>query len=143
MNMTKITVDALIYADIGCVWKFYTQPEHITKWNFASEDWHCPKVQNDLKPGGIYIARMEAKDGSFGFDFKAVYDEILPLKKIIYTMEDDRKVITTFENLENQTKITTLFDAENQNTIDIQKKGWQAILNNFKRYVEDHKKDSV
>ncbi|WLD23359.1 SRPBCC family protein [Flavobacterium dauae] len=141
--MTKITVDALIYADIDCVWKFYTQPEHITKWNFASEDWHCPKVQNDLKPGGIYIARMEAKDGSFGFDFKAVYDEILPLKKIIYTMEDNRKVITTFENLENQTKITTLFDAENQNTIDIQKKGWQAIIDNFKRYVEDHKKDTV
>src|SRR5690554_8207369 len=86
--------------------------------------------------GGIYTARMEAKDGSFGFDLKAVYDEIVPFEKIIYTMEDGRKVLTTFEKVNDKTKITTIFEAENQNPVDMQKAGWQAILGNFRRYVE-------
>src|SRR5690554_2618764 len=136
MNSTKITIEALIAADIEKVWDFYTDPEHITKWNYASDDWHCPKAENDMKIGGKYAARMEVKDGSFGFDFEAVYDEIIPFEKIVYTIEDGRKVVTVFENLNDKTKVTTIFEAENQNPVDMQKAGWQAILNNFKRYVE-------
>ncbi len=136
MNSTKITIETTINANTDKVWQYYTQPKHITKWNFASDDWHCPKAENDMTVGGTYTARMEAKDGSFGFDLKAVYDEIIPFEKIVYTMEDGRKVITTFENLNNKTKVITIFEAENQNPVDMQKAGWQDILDNFRRYVE-------
>ena len=136
MNSTKITIETTINADTNKVWDYWTKPEHITKWNFASDDWHCPKAENDMIVGGIYTARMEAKDGSFGFDLKAVYDEIVPFEKIVYTMEDGRKVLTTFEKVNDKTKITTIFEAENQNPVDMQKAGWQAILGNFRRYVE-------
>lgn len=136
MKGTKITIETTINADADKVWEFYTQPKHITKWNFASDDWHCPKAENDMKIGGTYSAQMEAKDGSFGFDFKAIYDEITPFEKIVYTIEDGRKVITTFEDLNGKTNVSTIFEAENQNPVDMQKAGWQAILNNFKRYVE-------
>jgi uncharacterized protein YndB with AHSA1/START domain len=138
MNFTKITIDAVIVADIQKVWDYYNSPEHITKWNHASDDWHCPKAENDMKIGGTYLARMEAKDGSFGFDFKAIYDEIIPMAKVAYTFEDERKVVTTFEKHGVKTKVTTVFDAEAMNPIDMQKAGWQAILNNFKRYTETH-----
>jgi uncharacterized protein YndB with AHSA1/START domain len=138
MNFTKITIDAVIVADIQKVWDYYNSPEHITKWNHASDDWHCPKAENDMKIGGTYLARMEAKDGSFGFDFKAIYDEIIPMAKVAYTLEDERKVVTTFEKQGVKTKVTTVFDAEAMNPIDMQKAGWQAILNNFKRYTETH-----
>jgi uncharacterized protein YndB with AHSA1/START domain len=138
MNFTKITIDTVIVADIQKVWDYYNSPEHITKWNHASDDWHCPKAENDMKVGGTYLARMEAKDGSFGFDFKAIYDEIIPMAKVAYTLEDERKVVTIFEKQGEQTKVTTVFDAEGMNPIDMQKAGWQAILNNFKRYTETH-----
>jgi|SRR5690606_417949 uncharacterized protein YndB with AHSA1/START domain len=138
MDFTKITIEVLIAADIEKVWDYYNSPKHITKWNFASDDWHCPKAENDMKIGGIYNARMEAKDGSFGFDFKAIYDEIIPMTKVAYTLGDERKVVTTFEKQGIQTKVTTVFDAEGMNPIDMQKAGWQAILNNFKRYTENN-----
>lgn len=138
MNSTKITIETTINADTNKVWDYWTKPEHITKWNFASDDWHCPKAENDMRVGGTYSARMEAKDGSFGFDFKAVYDEIISFEKIVYTMEDGRKVLTTFEKVNDKTKITTIFEAENQNPVDMQKAGWQAILDNFRRYVENN-----
>lgn len=138
MNFTKITINTVIVADIQKVWDYYNSPEHITKWNHASDDWHCPKAENDMKIGGTYLARMEAKDGSFGFDFKAIYDEIIPMAKVAYTLEDERKVVTTFEKQGEQTKVTTVFDAEGMNPIDMQKAGWQAILNNFKRYTETY-----
>ena len=138
MDFTKITIEALIAADIEKVWDYYNTPKHITNWNFASDDWHCPKAENDMKIGGIYNARMEAKDGSFGFDFKAIYDEIIPMAKVAYTLGDERKVVTTFEKQGIQTKVTTVFDAEGMNPIDMQKAGWQAILNNFKRYTENN-----
>jgi len=118
------------------VWEAWTKPEHITKWNFASDDWHCPKASNDLKVGGKYTARMEAKDGSFGFEFEAIYDEVINQKKMTYTMEDGRKVTTDFENVGSKTKVTTLFDAEKENPEEMQRNGWQAILNNFKKYIE-------
>lgn len=132
MNTTKITVEATISADTNKVWGFWTKPEYITKWNFASDDWHCPKAENDLRVGGKYSARMETKDGSFGFDFEAIYDEVIGQKKITYTMLDGRQATTDFEHRDNKTKVTTTFDAENENPADIQREGWQAILNNFK-----------
>ncbi len=138
MNFTKITIEALIAASPEKVWDYYNSPKHITQWNHASDDWHCPKAENDMKIGGTYLARMEAKDGSFGFDFKAIYDEIIPMAKVAYTLEDERKVVTTFEKQGEQTKVTTVFDAEGMNPIDMQKAGWQAILNNFKRYTETY-----
>lgn len=136
MHTTKITIEAVISAGIEKVWDHYTKPEHITHWNFASDDWQCPKAENDLRAGGKYFARMEAKDGSFGFDFEAVYDEVVYLKKIAYTMGDGRQAITRFENQGGNTKVNTTFDPENSNPVEMQREGWQAILNNFKKYVE-------
>ena len=136
MSNTKIKIQATVSADIKKVWEYWTKSEHITKWNFASDDWHCPRAENDLKIGGKFNSRMEAKDGSFGFDFWGIYDEIVEHKKIVYTMGDGRKAITTFEDQNNKTKVTTLFEPENENPVEMQKGGWQAILNNFKKYVE-------
>ena len=134
--MTKITVEAIVKSDLKNVWKNWTEPEHITQWNFASPEWQCPRASNDLRVGGKYAARMEAKDGSFGFDFEATYEEILPEKKITYTMGDGRKATTTFEKVSDGTKVVTVFDAETQNPVDMQRNGWQAILNNFKAHAE-------
>jgi uncharacterized protein YndB with AHSA1/START domain len=136
MAGTKITIDSLINAPVDKVWNYWTAPEHIVNWNFASDDWCCPWAKNDLKPGGTYAARMEAKDGSFGFEFEAVYDEVEKNKRIAYTMADGRVAVTDFEDHGGQTKVTTRFDAEDQNPEDMQQQGWQAILNNFKKYVE-------
>jgi uncharacterized protein YndB with AHSA1/START domain len=133
---TKITVQADINAEPKKVWEYYTKPEHITKWNFASDDWHCPSATNDLRVGGIYNARMEAKDKSFGFDFKLVYDKIVDQKTIAYTMEDGRKATVDFDGKGNTTHVTVTFDAESQNSEAMQQQGWQMILNNFKKYVE-------
>lgn len=99
MSTIKITVQATIAEDIEKVWDYYTNPEHITKWNFAADDWHCPKAENDMKAGGKYSARMEAKDGSWGFDFDATYDEVIDNEKFTYTMSDGRQATTNFENL--------------------------------------------
>lgn len=138
MNKTKITVEAIISADSKKVWDFWNKPEHITKWNFAVDDWHCPRSENDLRVGGKLNSRMEAKDGSFGFDFEAIYDEIIDQKKITYSMADGRQATTSFENLGDKTKVTTTFDAETENPVEMQKEGWQAILNNFKKYAESN-----
>ncbi len=134
--MGKITVEAVVAANPKKVWDAYVEPQHITKWNFASDDWQCPSAQNDLKVGGKYAVRMEAKDGSFGFDFEAIYDEVRIQKSLTYTMGDGRQATTQFEDLGGNTKVTTTFDAEKMNSEKMQKDGWQAILNNFKKYVE-------
>jgi uncharacterized protein YndB with AHSA1/START domain len=136
MGHSKIKIEAVIAKDTKKVWEYWTKPEHITKWNFASDDWQCPHAKSDLRVGGTYAARMEAKDGSFGFDFEAVYDEVVVQKRIAYTMADGRRAITDFENLGHETKVTTTFDAEKENSEEMQRQGWQAILNNFKRYAE-------
>jgi uncharacterized protein YndB with AHSA1/START domain len=136
MNATKITVQATISADSSKVWDFYTNPKHITKWNFASDDWHCPSAENDMRVGGKYKSRMEAKDGSFGFDYEATYDEVVGKEKFIYTMPDGRQVTTRFERLGDKTKVIITFDAESENSEEMQRGGWQAILDNFKKYVE-------
>lgn len=138
MNTTKITVEATVSADINKVWDYYTKPEHITKWNFASDDWQCPKAENDMRVGGKYAARMEAKDGSFGFDFEATYNEIIDKEKFTYTMGDGREATVNFENLGGKTKVTVTFDAESVNSEEMQKGGWQTILNNFKKYTENN-----
>jgi uncharacterized protein YndB with AHSA1/START domain len=138
MKSEKIRIAATIAADRKKVWDFYTNPKHIVNWNFASDDWCCPKTTNNLKKGGTYSSRMEAKDGSFGFDFEAIYDEVITEEKLIYTLGDGRKVIVTFEILNNTTKVIIYFDAETENPIEMQKDGWQAILNNFKKYTENN-----
>jgi uncharacterized protein YndB with AHSA1/START domain len=134
----KVTIEATIAADTKKVWDFWTKPEHITNWNFASDEWQCPKAENDLRVGGKYFARMEARDGSFGFDFEAIYDEVIDQKKITYTMDDGRQATTDLEPLNGSTKVTTTFDVESENDPEMQRSGWQAILDNFKKYVESN-----
>ncbi len=131
-----ITVETLLNAPIEKVWEFWTTPEHITKWNQASEDWHTTRAKNDLRIGGKFLSRMEAKDGSFGFDFEGIYDSIITHEKISYTLLDDRKVAILFLQTEDGVQITETFEAETENTLELQKFGWQAILNNFKTCVE-------
>ncbi|MEH7393076.1 SRPBCC family protein [Bacillus sp. JJ1474] len=132
----EITVETTVQAPVEKVWEYWTEPIHITKWNFASDDWHSPFAENDLRVGGKFISRMEAKDGSFGFDFSGVYDEIKLYEVIAYTMEDGRKVKITFNDRGNETEVIETFDAEASNSIELQQQGWQAILNNFKKYIE-------
>lgn len=131
----RITVTATINADAKKVWDNYTNPVHITKWSFPDPSWHCPKVENDLKIGGKYFARMEAKDGSFGFDFEAIYDDIKMGQSFTYTF-GDRKATVNLKGLDKQTEIIIVFDAENENPFEMQKGGCQAILNSFKNYTE-------
>jgi uncharacterized protein YndB with AHSA1/START domain len=136
MSFTKITIQANINAAINTVWNKYTDAQHIIHWNFASDDWCCPSASNNLQVGGKYIARMEAKDGSFGFDFEAIYNEIEPLTKIKYSFSDAREIEIFFESKNDSTDIKIIFDAENENPLEMQQQGWQAILNNFKAYAE-------
>jgi uncharacterized protein YndB with AHSA1/START domain len=135
-NVTRITVESTVNAPVEKVWKFWSAPEHITKWCAASEDWHAPKAENDLKKGGTFSTRMEAKDGSFGFDFGGVYDEVKTNELIEYTMGDGRKVAVKFASNGNETTVTETFDAESTNPVEMQQGGWQAILDNFKKYTE-------
>lgn len=135
-NKTAITIEATVNAPIEKVWKYWNGPEHIVKWNAASDDWHTTSAQNDLQVGGKFSSRMEAKDGSFGFDFGGVYDKVETNKLIEYTLGDERKVKTIFTADNNSTKIVTTFDAEETHSIEMQKGGWQAILNSFKKYTE-------
>lgn len=136
MNNSQITIEALVNTNLDTAWTAYTSPEHIVNWNFASDDWQCPSAENDLRAGGKYKARMEAKDGSFGFDFEAVYDEVIPHSKLAYTMGDGRKCIITFTEIENAVKVVTVFEAESMNPPEFQKQGWQMILDNYKKYTE-------
>jgi uncharacterized protein YndB with AHSA1/START domain len=136
--MELIKINASIEAPVSKVWTYWNTPEHIVNWNFASNDWICPKAESDFRPGGKYLARMEAKDGSFGFDFTAVFDEIKDQKKVVYTIEDGRKVSTEFKSAGDVTEVTTVFEAESENPVEMQREGWQAILNNFKAYTENN-----
>lgn len=133
---TKITVATTVDRPSKEVWEMWTSPGHITNWNFASDDWQCPTAENDLREGGKFVSRMEAKDGSAGFDFSGVYDEIILHKLIAYTMDDGRKVRINFDEKEGKTKITQIFEAEDSHSIDEQKNGWQSIMDNFKKYAD-------
>jgi uncharacterized protein YndB with AHSA1/START domain len=131
-----ITVEATIIAPVAKVWEYWSKPEHITQWCNASPDWHAPRAENDLHVGGKFSTRMEAKDGSFGFDFGGVYDEVKAKELITYTLGDERKVSIHFSSDGNTTKLVETFEAEDENPVEMQKGGWQAILDNFKKYVE-------
>ncbi len=133
---TVITVKSNINAPVEKVWEYWTKPEHIIQWCYASDDWHTPRAENDLREGGKFSSRMEAKDGSMGFDFAGVYDRVKPNQYIEYTMDDGRKVTIDFTATGNTTTVVESFEAENINSLELQKTGWQAILDNFKKYSE-------
>lgn len=137
-NPTRVTVQAVIQAPIEKVWKYWNEPEHITKWNHASDDWHSPWSRNDLREGGQFVTRMEAKDGSMGFDFGGTYDVVKLHEQISYTMGDDRKVDIFFTAQGNETRVVETFDAETTHPVEYQQAGWQAIMDNFKKYTEQN-----
>ncbi|WP_143307436.1 SRPBCC family protein [Chitinophaga vietnamensis] len=134
-----ITVKATINAPVEKVWEYWAGPQHITQWASAHPDWHAPRAENDLRPGGKFLTRMEAKDGSFGFDFGGVYDDVKNHELITYTLGDGRKVSVNFEGKGNTTNIVETFDPENENPLEMQQQGWQNILDNFKSYTEAHR----
>lgn len=137
--MEAITVKSSVNAGLDKVWDYYNEPAHVQQWNAAHESWHCPKAENDLREGGRFSYRMEARDGSFGFDFGGVYDSVKPKESFSYTMDDQRKVVVSFiPEGEAQTNVVVMFDPEAQNPAEMQEQGWQAILDNFKNYAETH-----
>lgn len=133
---TLITIEATVKASAEKVWKLWTTPSDIIQWNSPSPEWHTPKAEHDLKAGGKFLFRMEARDGSMGFDFGGVYDVVNPNEYLEYTIGDGRKVKINFNSKSSETHIVQTFEAETQNSIDMQRGGWQAILNNFKKYAE-------
>lgn len=135
---TKITVECTIKSSLDKVWDFWTTPEHIMRWNHASDDWYTPKATNNLIVGGRFCYTMAAKDGSFSFDFEGTYKEVIEKKSIKYTLDDDREVSIDFIAIGDTIEIVESFEAETQNTIELQQSGWQAILNNFKKLVENN-----
>ena len=135
-NKTAITVEALVKAPIDKVWSSWTDPKHITKWNQASDDWHSPHAENDLRTGGKFKTTMTAKDGSMSFDFEGIYTNVQQNKLIEYAMADGRKVSVVFSQNGNQTKVVETFDPESENPIEMQRGGWQAILDSFRKYTE-------
>lgn len=134
--MDRITVQTSVRSDIERVWDCWTAPEHITKWNFASDEWCCPSAENDLKPNGKFSWRMEAKDGSLGFDFEGTYTNIVDKRSIAYELADGRKVDIDFSQKGNEVVVTETFDPEEINSKELQRSGWQAILDNFKKHLE-------
>lgn len=136
MEKTTITVESTVKAPVEKVWKYWTSPDDITKWNSPSDDWHTPRAENDLRVGGKFLSRMEAKDGSFGFDFEGVYEKVVEHKQISYSMSDGRRVNILFSDNGKETKVSETFDPESENSLEMQKAGWQAILDNFKKYAE-------
>lgn len=137
-RIMPITISVTINAPVEKVWTYYTEPEHLMQWNFASDDWMCPSATNDLRVGGTFTSRMEAKDGSFGFDFGGTYSEVVSNERIVYSMSDGRKVELNFSEQDGVTAVETIFDAEKENPEEMQREGWQAILNNFKKHVESN-----
>jgi uncharacterized protein YndB with AHSA1/START domain len=133
-----ITVRTTVKAPVAKVWEYWTAPCHIEAWNNASEGWHTPRAENDLRPGGKFRMRMEARDGSAGFDFGGLYDEVTENRFISYHIDDGRKVETTFSPRGDETVVTETFEPELSHPADMQRSGWQSILDNFKKYVESH-----
>ncbi|MGE5419757.1 MAG: SRPBCC domain-containing protein [Chloroflexota bacterium] len=133
---TKITVETIVIAPVEKVWDIWTEPRHIVHWNFASIDWHTTYAENDLRVGGKFLARMESKDGREGFDFTGTYNSLELYKIIEYSLADGRRVRVTFDFKGTGTRVTEIFETEAVNSPERQQEGWQAILDNFKRYVE-------
>lgn len=133
-----ITVQTTVDAPIETVWECWTVPSHVTQWNHASDDWHSPIGTNDLREGGTFSYRMEAKDKSAGFDFGGTYTKVVDKRQIDFTMTDGRTVHITFEQKDGKTRIAETFDPESENPPEMQRQGWQAILDNFKKHAEGH-----
>jgi uncharacterized protein YndB with AHSA1/START domain len=133
----KLVVETTINAPVKKVWQCWTEPEHIMQWNNASADWHTTKAENNLKAGGNFLSRMEAKDGSFGFDFTGTHSEIKKHERIASIMGDGREMTVYFYEKGKKTWLVECFEIEMENTKDLQYGGWQAILNNFKKHVEN------
>src|SRR5690606_10702521 len=136
MEKQVIHIEAEVNAPLQKVWDIYNSEEAITQWNQPSPDWHCPSPSNDLRVGGRFKHRMEAKDGSFGFDYEGEYTEVMPYQKIGYRIDDGRNVNISFKELNDKTVLDIDFEAEDENPIEMQKGGWQAILDSFKSYTE-------
>lgn len=134
---TNISISATIHAPVAKVWQNWTDTQAITQWNSASPEWHTTKATHELKPGGRFTYRMEAKDGSFGFDFSGIFDTVKPNEYLETTLDDGRQVKTTFTVQGDKTQLTQIFEAEQTHSIVQQQEGWQNILNNFKNYVEN------
>ncbi len=135
-NLEPITVQTNIKSTLDKVWECWTQPQHIVNWNFANDEWHCPRAENNVVENGKFSWSMEAKDGSMGFDFAGTYESVTPQKQITYRLPDSRLVSIDFEEKEDEVTIRETFDAEGTNSDEQQRAGWQAILENFKSYVE-------
>lgn len=135
-SRTAITVETIVLAPVEKVWAYWSEPKYITQWNHASDEWHAPYADNDLRKDGKFKTTMAAKDGSFSFDFEGVYSNVQLHKIIEYGLADGRKVKIEFIANGNETKVVETFDAENDNPIEMQRGGWQAILDNFKKYTE-------
>jgi uncharacterized protein YndB with AHSA1/START domain len=139
ITKSMITVRTSIDAPVETVWKHWTSPDSIKGWNNASPDWHTPKASNDLRKDGKFNIRMEARDGSSGFDFGGVYTKVVVNTQIDYTMGDGRKVKITFSSDGKTTDVIETFEAESSNSLEMQRSGWQAIMDNFKKYTELNK----
>lgn len=135
----KTAVSVKVNASVSTTWKYFTSPDSIMKWNFASDDWCCPKATIDLREGGSFNYRMESKDGKYGFDFSGTYTAVIPEKRIVYTLGDEREVSVAFRTVGEQTEVIENFDAETENSLELQKNGWQAILDNFRKHAESIK----
>jgi len=138
MTSTVVNIQATINAPVEKVWQYWTDTNHIVNWNSASPDWHSPSATHDLVPGGTFSYRMEAKDGSMGFDFGGTFDEVKKNELLSYTLGDGRKVTNKYIKDGNGTRVEVAFEAESENPVEMQRFGWQAILDNFKKYVENN-----
>jgi uncharacterized protein YndB with AHSA1/START domain len=136
MNRKRVTVQTTIHAPLEVVWTSWLEPRHIEKWNAASDDWHTPKALNDIREGGHFIYTMAARDGSVSFDFSGTFVDIIEHKKIVTRLDDDRSVWVSFEDREEGVLLTETFEIEDENSEELQRMGWQAILDNFKKYTE-------
>lgn len=134
----RITVETTVDVPVEQAWHCWTTPECIMQWNAASDDWHSPSATNDLREGGVFTARMEARDGSAGFDFGGTYTKVVDHREIAYTMDDGRTVSIAFDGHGHHTHVTETFDAESENSAEMQQQGWQAILDNYKKHTEAH-----
>ncbi len=134
-----LQIQTEIQASLQEVWNCFTQPAHIIHWNFASDDWHCPNASNDLRVDGKFSYTMASKDGQYTFDFLGTYKQVNPMEFINYLLADGREVLVRFELKEGNVLVTEEFEPESQNPLEMQQQGWQAILNNFKKYTETKK----
>lgn len=132
---TSITVETTVPVSPELAWAYWTEPKHIVEWNQASADWHTPRAENDLRVGGKFSSRMESRDGKYGFDFWGIYDTVEPYHTLNSTLGDERKVFVAFEPVASGTHIVETFEAESENSVELQRQGWQAILDSFRRYV--------